>query len=332
MKTPILILTVLWLNLSGFASSSVMASLDGLCAELDASLSSPTLAVLPFESRVVAEPNAGLSIAEYLVACLSTNPKLQIVERMKLAQVLQEQDLANSDMVDSSSAPKLGLLLSARTLLVGSVSDMMGRRMVMASLIDAESGKVIHSARVSLEAEPLQAFSQDLLGESSQVSAVLFRSAIVPGWGAFFAGKPVRGSIWLGLWAAGIGASVWGFVSANGLYDEYQATADLKKRTAANARVQEIIEDCGDACLDTEGNLDQPLLNQKIDDLAEKDYQSYQDRQDLAVAFAIGTGVIWAANLVDAFIVGRDHKRKVDLYFAPMADGKGAVAGARTSF
>jgi hypothetical protein len=251
---------------------------------------------------------------------------------MKFAHVMQERDLAQSDLIDSSNAPALGELLGARTLLVGSVANLLGQRIVIVNVVDAGSGKVVYSARKELEAEPLRAFSEELLGESSQVSAVVFRSAIVPGWGDFYANKPIRGSIWLGLWATGVGATIWGFVSANQLYDDYESTADLKKRNLTNSRVQDILADCGDACLDGEGNVDQPLLNQKIDDIAEKDYQRYEDRQNLAVAFAIGTGVIWAANVVDAILVGRNHKRKVDLYFAPMAGGKGAVAGARTSF
>lgn len=59
-------------------------------------------------------------IAEVLITELSRNPAIRVVERDRLQQLLDEQDLAVSGRVDSETAVRLGKILNAQHMLIGS--------------------------------------------------------------------------------------------------------------------------------------------------------------------------------------------------------------------
>ncbi len=66
----------------------------------------------------------GFAIADLLVTDLSQSAQLQLVERARLGEVLNEIDLAGAGRVDSASAPRVGRLLGAQRLLLGSVDTL----------------------------------------------------------------------------------------------------------------------------------------------------------------------------------------------------------------
>ena len=63
----------------------------------------------------------GFALADMLATDLSRSARVRLVERTRLGEVLRELDLAASGRVDSATAPRVGRLLQARRLLVGSV-------------------------------------------------------------------------------------------------------------------------------------------------------------------------------------------------------------------
>jgi hypothetical protein len=66
----------------------------------------------------------GFAFADFLATDLSRSARVRLVERTRLGEVLRELDLAASGRVDSATAPRVGHLLQARRLLVGSVGTL----------------------------------------------------------------------------------------------------------------------------------------------------------------------------------------------------------------
>ncbi len=63
----------------------------------------------------------GFALADLLATDLSRSARVTLVERTRLGEVLRELDLAQAGRVDSATAPRVGRILQARRLLVGSV-------------------------------------------------------------------------------------------------------------------------------------------------------------------------------------------------------------------
>lgn len=114
----------------------------------------------------------GYAIADLLTTDLARSPKVTLVERGRLSDILRELDMVRTGRIDSSTAPRVGKLLRARRLVLGSV-DTMGRGELRLSmrLADVESGTLDASldARAPLNdvliAEKALAFRLfDLLG------------------------------------------------------------------------------------------------------------------------------------------------------------------------
>ena len=106
------------------------------------------LGVTPFRLST-ADPRLsalGFALADLLVTDLSRSAQLQLVERSRLNDVLRELDLTKSGRVDSSSAPRVGQLLRARRLVLGTIDTMPnGELRLAARIADVQSG-VLESA------------------------------------------------------------------------------------------------------------------------------------------------------------------------------------------
>ena len=83
----------------------------------------------------------GYAIADLLTTDLSRSGQLQLVERARLADVLQELDLAKTGRVDSASAPRAGKLLGARRLVFGTLDTLAkGELRLSVRIADVETG------------------------------------------------------------------------------------------------------------------------------------------------------------------------------------------------
>jgi TolB-like protein/Flp pilus assembly protein TadD len=84
-------------------------------------VSSSTVAVLPFAYQGENERFAPLSrgLSEMISTDLAVIDRLTVVERLRLQALLDELELSRSDVVDSSTAPRSGLLLGAGRLVGG---------------------------------------------------------------------------------------------------------------------------------------------------------------------------------------------------------------------
>ncbi|MCC6245659.1 MAG: hypothetical protein IT353_22700 [Gemmatimonadaceae bacterium] len=106
-------------------------------------VASSAIGVLPFQllSKNDGLSPLGFALADLLTTDLSRSKNVMLVERSRLSDVLRELDLARSGRVDSASAPRVGKLVRARRLILGSV-DTINRGDIRLSVrvADVESG------------------------------------------------------------------------------------------------------------------------------------------------------------------------------------------------
>lgn len=85
----------------------------------------PSVGVAEFKNETHASwwySDVGSDLAGMVTNELASTGKFRVVERSKLAHVLDEQDLASSGRVDKSTAAKTGKLTGARYLVLGTVT------------------------------------------------------------------------------------------------------------------------------------------------------------------------------------------------------------------
>lgn len=124
----------------------------------------PTLAILLFDysgKDASLEPlREGL--AQMLIADAASAPGLHVVERARLKEVLEEQKLGASGKVDPSSAARVGKLLGARWLVLGSYFDLAGQLRVDARVVEVETGKILGAAAARGPTNDFWTIEQDL--------------------------------------------------------------------------------------------------------------------------------------------------------------------------
>ena len=102
------------------------------------------IAVMPFENITKNAEDDWLAqgLEEQITNGLAKINSLKVVERAHLEKILTEQNFQMSDIADQSSAVKIGNILSAGKLLVGSYQVVNETISVTARIVDAETGVV----------------------------------------------------------------------------------------------------------------------------------------------------------------------------------------------
>jgi TolB-like protein len=109
----------------------------------------PGIAVLPFSNGgsygqgkedfdALERGIAGMMISE-----LSQNPAARVVERQDIQRLVDEQNLGAQGRVDPQTASKLGKLVGARYMVMGTFVDFYGDFRVDVRLINTETGEVV---------------------------------------------------------------------------------------------------------------------------------------------------------------------------------------------
>lgn len=308
-----MVLSVLLFAVGAWAQQ-MQNQIGNLAAEIlskDTSTANHTIAVLPLSIGEGVESDAGKLIAEILIPQVSATGKYKVVDRANFSKIMQELELAESDLVSTDTQIKMGNMLVATRILTGTISQSLGDRLVVLKLIETETGKVISSGSTTLKPAILNSAIKELLGEQGQMSAAIFRSAVAPGWGQFYTGHPIRGSISTLAFVGTLGATLFSSWQSRESLMEWQ---DLKDQTELGYRQKS----CGGLSSDTS------CLNS-----AGREYQSktknarsdYEDAFDTAILFGTMTASVYVLNLIDAGIAGAYAKRKFQLYFslAPMS-------------
>lgn len=124
----------------------------------------PTVAVLYFDYAGESEELAALrkGLAQMLVSDLSGVAGIRVVERERLQAVLAELELQKSRKIDPRTAAKIGKLLGAKYLVLGSYFELMGTLRTDARVVDVETGRVIRSFGVHGKPEDFLELEQKL--------------------------------------------------------------------------------------------------------------------------------------------------------------------------
>ncbi len=106
-----------------------------------------TVAVSPFQNVGPKEDDdyVGFLISEFLASTMSSFEGIDIVERSRLQQVLEEQKLQLSGLTRADTTAEVGRLLNAGQMVVGSFAQMGKRLMISGRIVEVESGKVVAS-------------------------------------------------------------------------------------------------------------------------------------------------------------------------------------------
>lgn len=106
-----------------------------------------SLSVLPFEQNG-ALSEASLSFQERLIESLVNQNRFRVVERAKLDVILQEQKLSSTELVDKSTALRLGKLVAAQCIVTGSIVETGTGTEIVARLVDTETSEILASEDV----------------------------------------------------------------------------------------------------------------------------------------------------------------------------------------
>ncbi len=301
-------LVVLLVGLNGaFAIQKEMVDLMTQMASKDTASGQPNLAVLPFTVTGKVPKEAGQTVAEVAVIALANLGKYKVVERKEFSKMIQEQEFAQSDLADTAVQIKLGKMLVCTRMLIGSVSEAFGQRVITAKIISVETGEVISSGTSTVPSLAMDDFTKELLGEKGQVSASIFRSLLIPGWGQFYTNHPVRGSISMAAVAGCVGYTVVTFLQAQ---DAKKKTDDFDAYMQGSQFSQDIDKERLDRGVPFATVLAEYEAKQ------EKLKSDYSDSFDYNMIWLGVTAGVWALNVVDATFAGLKAKKKFELYFS----------------
>src|SRR4029077_14015275 len=87
----------------------------------------------------------GKGVAQMLISDLAAIDTIRVVERERLQAVLDEQKLGHGGKIDSRTAARIGKLLGARYLVLGTYFDAMGAFRADARLVNVETCQIVKS-------------------------------------------------------------------------------------------------------------------------------------------------------------------------------------------
>jgi TolB-like protein len=115
-----------------------------------------SISVIPFEQKG-AVSEASVAFQDNLIAALVDRDRFRVIERDKLDLILQEQKLSRSDLIDRSTALRLGRLVAAQSIIPGSIIETRAGIEIVARMIDTETSEIMATEDVYDEAKDLPA-------------------------------------------------------------------------------------------------------------------------------------------------------------------------------
>lgn len=111
-------------------------------------LSKGTVAVFSFDIPGEKDHSYADYVAEKLTHELVNTGKLSVLERSRLKKVLREQSLGQSGFIDSSTAAKIGKILSVEGVITGTIHRYNGKVEILARVISSETALILRSVAV----------------------------------------------------------------------------------------------------------------------------------------------------------------------------------------
>lgn len=136
----------------------------------------PGIAVMPFDNGgshgadAEAEDFEALEVGlqQMLLTELAQNTALRIVERGRLRDLMAEQDLLAEGRVDAATAARIGEMVGARYMVLGSFVDLFGDFHMNARVVDVETTEILTSEQVRDRRERIYDLLVDLAAQVTE--------------------------------------------------------------------------------------------------------------------------------------------------------------------
>lgn len=92
----------------------------------------------------------GKFLAEELVTRLYKTKKFKVIERQRLDKVIAEQKLSLTEIIESSSAKKIGRILGVDAIVAGTISELGNNFRINARIINTETGELLAAAGATI--------------------------------------------------------------------------------------------------------------------------------------------------------------------------------------
>jgi TolB-like protein len=181
------------------------------------------------------------SLPDIISTRLATSQKLSLVERGQMSSLIDEAELASSDIANPETAVRIGKLVSAKAVFIGTISlfkagsdPNQGLVVLNTRLVNVENGRIIDgwsiTCRESEIKNKIEKVSDDILIRLYPLSplSAAWRSAVLPGWGQF-ANNQKTGWFFAGLTAISVGFLIYEQVTYSKSYTDYCAATKITK-------------------------------------------------------------------------------------------------------
>ncbi len=176
-----------------------------------------SLAVLPFKaSETDAQiQEIAFALGELFATNLSGEEGIILVERSRIDDVMKELKKVSQGEISVSGAAKLGKLVGASHVLLGTVVSVGANFQITVRIVDSETGVILKATDGDAPRKDFIAFSKDVVEEKNK-SGAMFRSMVIPGWGQNYNQQEIKGWIITGATLLTLGAAAtYGIMGMN---------------------------------------------------------------------------------------------------------------------
>src|SRR5258708_5798970 len=140
----------------------------------------PVIAVLAFDNNSIGKDakdfdGIGKGVMDLLITDLASNPKVRVVDRDRVQQILDEQNLTKSGAIAAETAVKVGRLLGAGYSIYGGfMRDLAGANVITAHTTSNETGQIENPQKVQSKGDDVMALIAQLsakLGSDMKLSS-----------------------------------------------------------------------------------------------------------------------------------------------------------------
>ena len=148
------------------ASSRVADRLGGITNQIVNTFrgsNSVTIALFDFVNVNGKNSVLGRYLVEQISNYFFQNSNFRIVERTQIDRVMREQNFGMSGFVDDESAARIGHLLGANAVTIGTLTRVGNRISVNIKIVDSESGSILSSGSTEIDGSEYIEMYNDLL-------------------------------------------------------------------------------------------------------------------------------------------------------------------------
>ena len=173
-----------------------------------------TLAVSDLAAQGVQESDAAV-ISEQLRAELMKSPRIRLIERSQMQEILKEQGFQQSGCTNDACAVEVGQLLGVNNIIVGSVGMAGSYTVLSVRVIDVKTGSIVVNESIRTKGGIDKVLESGIEETATKLNTGLFPEAAAPQPEVSAGAKrsPVRGVLIGGgaavLVGGGIAAAVW---------------------------------------------------------------------------------------------------------------------------